>query len=284
MKKSIKLAAALVCFSLTFPIYAKDAQESATVAVVNGTSISQESLEGYINVLKRSSPAPVDVTSALDDLVVTEIAIQQAEKAGLTSRDDVKARIKDATRKILLTVWTQEKSQGLDISNDEIKTLYDESMKEQAHQEFKARHILVKTEEEAKAIIKSLDDGGDFIAIAKEKSIGPSKVKGGDLGWFKATTMVPTFAKAVAKMEAGKYTKEAVKTNFGWHVIKLEEKREAKLPSLKQMESQMKSRLIKKKMIALIEGLKEKADVKITIPKSMLESDDVKKDKPEDKK
>ena len=272
MNNSHKLASVLVCFALSFSTYADETKkEDVSVAVVNGTSISKDTLDSYMAIVKRSSPSEVNVHGALDDLVVTEIAIQQAEKDGLTRRADVQAKIKDAARKILLTTWTQEKSEALEITDEEIKALYDERMKSQAHNEFKARHILVKTEDEAKAIIKSLADGGDFEKLAKEKSVGPSKVKGGDLGWFKSSTMVKPFAEAVEKMEKDKFTAVPVKTNFGWHVIKLEDTREAKLPSFEQLKPQMQRLITQKKMIEFITGLKEKADITITLPKSMTE-------------
>lgn len=271
MNNKIKLAGLLVSISIAFSVYAKEDPKDVTVATVNGTSISKSTLDAYMAVVKRTSPNEVDVQSALDDLVVTEIAIQQARSEGLEKRDDVQAKVKDAARKILLTTWTQEKSESFEISDDDLKALYDDRMKKQAHSEYKARHILVKKEDEAKAIIKELQDGGDFEKLAKEKSVGPSKVKGGDLGWFKPATMVKPFAEAVEKMKKDSFTEAPVKTNFGWHIIKLEDKREAKLPSFEQLKPQMKRLKTQEKMINYINELKDKADVKVTLPKEMTE-------------
>ncbi len=268
MNYKAKLITVLLGVSLTTVIHAK---EEVSVAIVNGTPISQDTLQAYMDVVKRTSPNEVDIQSALDDLVVTELAIQQAHREGMEKREDVQAKIKDAARKILLTTWTQEKSKKLDITDEDMKKLYDDRMKNQAHDEYHARHILVKTEDEAKAIITELAAGGDFEKLAKEKSIGPSKVKGGDLGWFKSGTMVKPFAEAVEGMEEGKVSAEPVKTNFGFHIIKLEAKRGAKLPSFEQLKSQMKRLLTQKKMIEYINALKDDADIKITLPESMLE-------------
>ncbi len=263
MNKKQILSVVIGCSLLTPLVYAKDEK---TVATVNGTPIYQEALDAYLGVVNRSRPSKIDPAAALDDLVVTELALQQAKKDGFDQRDDVKRQIKEASKKILLTTWTREKSESMKIGDDEIKAAYDKNMKGQATDEYKARHILVKTEDDAKALIKELSDGGDFVKLAKEKSTGPSGPKGGDLGWFKSTTMVPPFAKAVEGMKKGDVSKEPVKTSFGYHVIKLEDKRAAKLPELETLKPQLKRSLVQEKMIAYIDSLKESADIKITLP------------------
>ena len=262
IKKQI-LSVVIGCTLITSVSYAKDEK---TVATVNGTPIYQESLDAYLGVVNHSRPNKIDPATALDDLVVTELALQQAKKDGIDQREDVQKRIKESAKKIVLTTWTREKSEGMKVSDDEIKAAYDKNMKDQATDEFKARHILVKTEEDAKKIIKELADGGDFEKLAKEKSTGPSGPNGGDLGWFKAQTMVPPFAKAVESMKKGDVSKEPVKTSFGYHIIKLEDKRAAKLPDLETMKPQLKRTLVQEKMIAYIDSLKDSADVKISLP------------------
>ena len=254
-------------------VYAKDEK---AIATVNGSPIYQEALDAYLNAVNRSRPNKIDPATALDDLVVTELAIQQARKEGIDKRDDVQKKIKEAAKKILLQTWTREKSENLKISDDEIKAAYDKQMKGQATDEYKARHILVKEEDEAKAIIKELADGGDFEKLAKEKSTGPSGPKGGDLGWFKPQTMVPPFSKAVQAMKKGDVSKEPVKTSFGWHVIKLEDKRAAKLPDLEALKPQLKRVLVQGKMMKYIDSLKESADVTINLPEAKPEGADKK--------
>lgn len=237
------------------------------VATVNGASITKETLDAYMAVINRSRPEGVPAKEALDDLIITELAVQQAKKDGIADRVEVKKQIAEAAKKVILTTWTREKSENMKISDAELKVAYDESMKEQESKEYKARHILVKKEDIAKAIIKEIEGGGDFEKLAKAKSTGPSGPKGGDLGWFKATTMVPPFAKAVEAMKKGDVSKVPVKTNFGWHVIKLEEVRDVKLPTFESMKPQMKPMLAQKKMIEYIESLRTTADVKIMLPK-----------------
>lgn len=248
---------------LSTPTLAKD---DKAVASVNGAVISEEQLNNYMTVVSRGRPGALTKQDALDDLIVTEVALQQAQKAKLDDREDVQAQIREATKKIILSTWTREQSESIKITDADLKAAYEKRMEGQEKSEYKARHILLKTEDEAKAVIKELADGGDFAKLAKEKSTGPSATKGGDLGWFKTSTMVPPFAKAIAAMKKGDITQEPVKTSFGWHVIKLEDQREAQLPALEQLKPQLKLMLVKEKMIAMLDGMRDKADVKIMLP------------------
>ncbi len=171
--------------------------------------------------------------------------------------------MKNFADKLILNTWMQEKASSLDISEDELKAAYEERIKNMPKIEYKARHILVKTEDEGKAIIKELEGGKDFAELAKEKSTGPSGPSGGDLGWFKPQRMVKPFAEAVVKMEPGKISTAPVETQFGWHVIKLEEQRDVKLPEIDNMKPQLKRQLEQNKMMEYMEKLRAEADVKV---------------------
>jgi peptidyl-prolyl cis-trans isomerase C len=242
-------------------------ETDVVVATVNGDKIMKSSLDGYLQVIKRSpNGAKVKAEEALDDLVATELALQEAKKTDILTRAEVKKKIADFTRNVILTTWTKEKVKSFTISDDEIKAEYDKTVKKLASKEFNARHILLKKEDEAKAVIKEIAEGADFAKVAKDKSTGPSASNGGSLGWFKAQTMVPAFATAVKAMKKGEISKEAVKTQFGWHVIKLEDSRDAKLPTLDALKSKIKRKLSQKKMLAYMDKIKETADVKITLP------------------
>ena len=238
--------------------------EDTVIATVNGDKIMKSTLDGYMSILKKSGKA--DQQAAIDDLVATEIALQEAKKSDILERPASKKAIADFTRNVLLKTWTKEKVESFKTSDDEIKAAYDERVTKLASQEFNARHILVKTEDEAKAIIKELDGGADFEKLAKEKSTGPSGSNGGSLGWFKAQTMVPAFSDAVKAMKKGEVTKTAVKTQFGFHIIKLEDSRNAKLPTMDSLKPQLQRVISQKKMLAFMEELKKTADVKITLP------------------
>ncbi len=234
------------------------------IATVNGDKIMKSTLDGYMDILKKSGRA--DQQAAIDDLVATEIALQAAKKTDILDRPTSKKAIADFTRNVLLKTWTKEKVESFDITDEEIKKAYDERVTKLATQEFNARHILVKEEDAAKAIIKELEDGADFEKLAKEKSTGPSGSNGGSLGWFKAQTMVPAFADALKTMKKGDISKTPVKTQFGYHIIKLEDSRNAKLPELDTLKPQLQRVISQKKMLAYMEELKKTANVKITLP------------------
>lgn len=243
------------------------ADGKGVVAVVNGTEITQDVLTKYLGVVQRSDNTKKnDPRTALDDLIATELALQEAGKTDILSRPDVQQRIKDFTRNVLLTTWTKEKVEGFEVSDEAVQKSYDDRIKKDANDEFKARHILLKTEEDAVALIKELADGGDFVKLAEKKSTGPSAANGGDLGWFKANTMVKEFSDAVKLMKKGEISAAPVKTNFGWHVIKLEDLRPAKLPPMDTVKPQLKRMLAQQKMMDYMEKMKESAEIKIMLP------------------
>ncbi len=247
--------------------HAAKAEEMAVVAVVNGTEITQDVLTNYLSVVQRSENNKInDPRTALDDLVATELALQEASKTDILSREDVKQRIKDFTRNVLLTTWTKEKVESFDISDEDVQKSYDERIKKNADDEYKARHILLKTEEDANAVIKEITGGADFVKLAETKSTGPSASNGGDLGWFKSSTMVKEFAEALKTMKKGDVSSAPVKTNFGWHIIKVEDIRPTNLPDLKTVKPQLSRIIAQQKMMAFMDKMRESADVKIMLP------------------
>ncbi|PWQ95034.1 peptidylprolyl isomerase [Leucothrix pacifica] len=272
IRKTLLVAGISLSLGLSQAVLADSHAEAApkatesVVAVVNGKEITQDSLNKYLSVVQRSAdPKKSDPRAALDDLVATELALQEAAKTDILSREDVKQRIEDFTRNVLLTTWTKEKVEGFEVTDEDLQKTYDERVKKDADDEFKARHILLKTEEEANAVIKEVADGGKFEDVAKAKSTGPSASNGGDLGWFKSSTMVKPFADAVKEMEKGGVSKAPVKTQFGWHVIKLEDTRPAKLPALDTMKPQLKRMMAQQMMMDFMEKMKESADIKIML-------------------
>lgn len=275
IKTNTLIAGSLIGLSLAFPVFAEEKAAAADelVAIVNGTDLTRETLDAVVEMAKRSRPGTeVDEKALLDDLIATEIARQEAKKSGLGEREDVKAKVENFADKLILNTWMQEKASSLDISDEELTTAYEERIKDMPKTEYKARHILVKTEDEGKAIIEELAGGKDFAELAKEKSTGPSGPSGGDLGWFKPQRMVKPFAEAVAKMEPGKVSEAPVETQFGWHVIKLEEQRDVKLPEIDNMKPQLKRQLEQTKMLEYMEKLRADADVKVLMKEKEAEA------------
>ncbi len=267
-KKSLLVASIMsVCLtavSLTSLNAEEKAKTDVVIATVNGDKIMKSTLDGYLAILKKSGKG--DKEAAVNDLVATEIALQEAKKTDILERPEIKKMLSDFTRNVLLKTWTKEKVESFDIGDAAIKAAYDERVTKLASQEFNARHILLKTEDEAKAVIKEVAGDADFATVAKEKSTGPSGSNGGSLGWFKAQTMVPAFADAVKAMKKGEVSKEPVKTQFGYHVIKLEDSRDAKLPTLESLKPQLQRVISQQKMLAYMEDLKKTAKIEITLP------------------
>ena len=265
INKKALLTTSLLSLALAVTTSFAEEPKNTVIATVNGDNIMQSTLDGYMAVLKKAGKA--DKQTALEDLVATEIALQEAKKSGILDRPDIKKIIKDYTRNVLLKTWTKEKVSSFNISDDDVKKAYDQRITQLSSKEYNARHILVKTEDEAKAIIKELEAGADFVALAKEKSTGPSGSNGGSLGWFKAQTMVPAFANAVKTMSKGDISKTPIKTQFGYHVIKLDDIRDTKAPPLEALKPQLKRVLAQKKMLEYMQSLRKTADVKINLPK-----------------
>ena len=150
------------------------------------------------------------------------------------------------------------------MGEDALRKRYEESIKDSAEQgeEVKARHILVACEEDAKAIIEELKKGADFAKLAAEKSTGPSGTSGGDLGYFTADAMVPEFSEAAFALKPGEITEAPVQTQFGWHVIKVEDRRAVQPPSFEQMQPQLAQEMTREILTKAIEELRAGVDIK----------------------
>ena len=204
------------------------------------------------------------VLSALID--IKSLALE-AEKAGLAKDKVVEARIAFLRDRALHNAYFQK--QGVDgITDEELKARYDaEVAKIKPVEELHARHILVKTKEEAEAIVKKLDAGEDFMKLAAEQSAGPSGPEGGDLGFFGPGQMVPPFETAAYALEVGTYTKQPVQTQFGWHIIQVTEKRPQKQPEFDAVKDQIRQVIMREKYMALVQKAREDQKVVYVDPK-----------------
>jgi len=200
------------------------------------------------------------VLNALIDIRVLAIA---AEDAGLADDDNFKARVEFLRSRALHNAYF--KINAVDTITDEtVKTRYDKEISETvAEKEIDARHILVKTEDEAKAIISELDAGKDFAELAKAKSTGPSGVSGGTLGYFGKGQMVPEFEVVAFALEKGAYTKTPVKTQFGWHIILKQDERDVEPAKFEDAKSRIRQILLRERYVALIKKNREKFEVEI---------------------
>ena len=243
------------------PIDEKDA-----VAMVNGQPISRQALEYVKADIARGNPnAKIDVPEEklVEELISHELLKQEAVQQQLPKQPEVAAKVRYAQRAVLSRADVQEYLKNHPVTEEQLRAEYDKLVGAMKQKEFKARHILVKTKEEAESIIKKLEKGKDFAELAKKYSTGPSAASGGDLGWFVPQRMVPAFSEAVVKLKDGEYTKEPVQTRFGWHVILREDSREKTPPPFEQVKPQVENMLKRKLIQEHIKELREKADVKI---------------------
>ena len=211
-------------------------------------------------------PSAEQQIKLLNELVNTFILSNSAEGQALAQQPDLAAAIDVSRARLITQALIENTLENSPVTDDEIKAIYDEQYAGKTKQEFKARHILVKTEDEAKALIKQLDGGADFAQLAKEHSTGPSSSSGGDLGWFEKDMMVKPFADAVASMSNGTHSSSPVNTQFGWHIILREDAKDLGAVELAQVKDDIISSLRTQKLRALINKLRENAKVEVKQP------------------
>ena len=195
-------------------------------------------------------------------MIAMELINQEAEKTGLNKDTNYLLKEELARKEMLYNTFLQNYVQKNPISEADIKNAYEQYKKDLGAQEFNAKHILVATEQEAKDIIAELNKGGNFTKIAKDKSKDPgSKDKGGELGWFPANTMVKPFAEALTLLKKGSVSAAPVQTQFGWHVIKLEDTRPLQAPEFDKVKDDLAKTLQQKQLDKLVLDLKAKAKI-----------------------
>jgi peptidyl-prolyl cis-trans isomerase C len=234
------------------------------VATVNGKPIKQ-SLFDFI--VKDATDHGQKVDDNVRDVIMSklissELVLQEAQKAGIDKKPDFIAKEELTRRELLVNVYIQDFLRNHPVSDADIKAAYEKFKIELGDKEYNARHILLGSEAEAKDVIAQLSKGGDFSKIAKEKSIDPgSKEKGGDLGWFALGGMVKPFGEAVAKLQKGKSSTDPVQTQFGWHVIKLDDMRELKAPAFEKVKDNLQKQLAQRQLEKMLTDLRAKATV-----------------------
>lgn len=208
-----------------------------------------------------SGNSPQQQLASLNELANFVLIAEDAESRELDRRDGVQAALKLQRINLLARLAIQERLKDQIPNDDELKKLYEERQADGPGHEYKARHILLKTEDEAKAVIVQLDEGADFSELARSKSVGPSAPSGGDLGWFESSQMVEPFSEAVAAMPDGAYSKQPVQTQFGWHVILRDESRELPVTGFEEAKKTLQAEIQQKVLQSYIKELREKAKV-----------------------
>lgn len=226
----------LATLSLTLPqthVFAQNA------AIVNGKPIPKAQLDKLIQ--KSNQPDTPQVRDQGREMLVTrELILQEANNRGITQKESVRDQLEQSKMGILIAAVFEDYVQREGVDEAELKAAYEQVKAQYTGKEYHVEHILVEKESDAKAIIAQLKSGASFADIAKAKSKDPgSATNGGDLGWVNEQSLVPEFSKAMVQLKPGQTTDKPVKSQFGWHIIKLDEVRDVKVPSMEEIKEQL---------------------------------------------
>ena len=270
IKSAILLASAASLLALGACNSAKDAapaEKGPAAATVNGTAISQRTVEAIAKqgAAQGRPDTPETRKAIIDQLAMQMVVAEEAVKKGLDKTPEVTEQIEAVKQSVLANAYVRDFVKNNPVSDDAVKAEYDRIKATVTGNQYKARHILVEKESEAKDIIARLKkDPGAFSKLAMERSKDPgSKPQGGDLGWFDPSGMVPEFGAAVSKLEKGKFTQEPVKTQFGYHVILLEDSKPVDAPPLDNVKPQLAQQLQQQALRKQLDTLKAGAKIEV---------------------
>lgn len=233
------------------------------VAVVNGKEISKSEFDLYVENVERQSKREItdeEQSQLLDQFISMQLAAEAASKDGIEKDAKVQDQLALARLNVLVDSGLQQWLEKNPVTDAELRPEYDAQVA-QMPKEYHARHILVDDQAKAEAITKELKAGGDFAKSAQKNSKDPSGKNGGDLGWFTLETMVKPFSDAVAALQPGQMTEKPVQSQFGWHVIKLEESRVTSPPPFEEVKDRVKVLVQRKKLQTYLDDLRKNAKV-----------------------
>lgn len=240
------------------------ALHAQNVAIVNGKAVPKSRLNMLAAQLERSGRAvtPEMEQQLREEVIMREIFMQEAEKQSLDGSDDYKIQLEMAKQSILIRELFNQYQKDNPVSEADVKAEYDKFIASSGGKEYRARHILVEKEEQAKAIIASLKKGGKFEDIAKKQSKDPgSGANGGDLDWANPGSFVKEFSQAMVVLKKGQFTDSAVKTQFGFHIIRLDDIRETPVPKFDEVKPQILQQMQQGKLAEYQQNLREKAKI-----------------------
>ena len=237
---------------------------SQNLAIVNGKPVPSSRVEALKQQVERSGrPVTPEILAQIkEELIAREIFMQEARKRGLETSEDYKAQIELARQSLLIRELFASFQKKNPDTEAEIKAEYDKFVAANGGKEYRARHILVDKEDEAKTLIADIKKGAKFEDLAKKASKDPgSGANGGDLDWANAASYVPEFSNAMVKLEKGQMTDTPIKSQFGFHVIRVDDVREAQLPKLEEVKPQITQQLTQAKLAKYQDDLRAKAKV-----------------------
>jgi peptidyl-prolyl cis-trans isomerase C len=265
LKKSLIAASApalVIATLLALPL----ASHAQNVAIVNGKAVPKARVDAFLKQIQAQAAGqgqqlPPDLDQRVrDKIVMDEIFSQEAEKRGLAATPEYKLQMEQARQAVLMQALLSDYAKKNSVTDADMKAEYDKFKAQSSGTEYRARHILVEKEEEAKALIAQIKAGGNFEELAKKNSKDPgSGANGGDLDFAAPGSYVPEFSQAMVKLKKGEMTQEPVKSQFGYHIIKLDDTREAQFPPFEEVKPQIKQRLEQQRLAAFRDEVRAKA-------------------------
>jgi peptidyl-prolyl cis-trans isomerase C len=262
MIKFTRLATLLLAGAI-ISVPAVAADKGKAIATVNGQPISQTIYDTIVAEQRtQGAPDTPEAKNAVKEKLITlEVIAQEAKKKGFDKRQDVQVQTEIARQGILVNAYLADYAKNNPVSDDRLRKEYDAIKASLGSTEYKARHILVEKEDDAKAIIAKLEKGDKFSDLAKQSKDPGSKDNGGELGWSAPSAYVKPFADALTKLKKGEYTKAPVKTDFGYHVILLEDSRPLTPPPFEQVKPQLQQRAQQQQVEVMVKKLRESAKI-----------------------
>jgi len=258
------LALPAVAVAQQQPTAKKQPARPAALATVNGVALPQARLDLMMQQQGQRGMPDNEQTRAMvrDELINRELLSQEAQRTGIGKRPEVQTQVDLARQEILVGTYIREWVRKNPVSEADIQKEYERIKGHAGDKEYRARHILVETEEQAKSMIAELKKGGKFDELASKNSKDQgSAQRGGDLDWSVPSTYDPRFSEAMVKLEKGKYTEQPVRTRFGFHVIQLDDVRAVKFPALSELKPRIQQALVQNRIEELVKALRAKAKI-----------------------
>lgn len=261
--KKLSLAAQASLLAVSAALLCPLGALAQNITLVNGKPVPKSRAETLLQQATKQGGQPRTPeleAQVRDEVVLREMFMQEAEKRGLTASADYKAQMELARQSILIRELFNDYNKKNPVTDAEIQAEYDKFKAQASGTEYRARHILVEKEDEAKALITQIKGGASFDDLAKKNSKDPgSGQNGGDLDWANPNSYVPEFSKALSALKKGEMTDAPVKTQFGYHIIKLEDTREAQFPPMDEVKPQIQQRLGQQRLAKFRDDIKAKA-------------------------
>jgi peptidyl-prolyl cis-trans isomerase C len=237
------------------------ASDPDTLALVNGAAITRSDVFSYAGL--GAGPDTAGTEGVLEELINLELLRQRALELGIDQESEIRTLLRNIETNLLASQVIERKVQELEITEAQLEAEYQAQVSGFDPTEYRARHILVETEGEASALAAQLIEGADFATLAREHSVDGSAARGGDLGWFAPAQMVPAFSSAATALQPGEFTREPVRSDFGWHLILLEDTRELEPPALQDVRTQLEEILQARALQAYMDELRAGARIEI---------------------